>query len=163
MGLQVLDSTGALKTTGSGGGGGSSALLAVNSYSPGSAGSFTTTSATLADVDAANMAITVTIPANGQFLMRLTAFCDIDVNGNQYRWSLRVASSDVSGAGGTVSRNDSGSSCTLSFIVTGTPNSTVTYKWSHSATQTPSATGRIIFGPGGNDFPPATMEAFEIP
>jgi hypothetical protein len=154
----------------SGGGGGSDLsapggastppeLLANIQYRPGSDTALSTTSATLADVDAANLIITFTVPPSGNILVRLTAHADINVAGQKYQWSLREGSSNIANAGGVVQRATNGSCVTTAFRITGlTPGTVTTYKWSHAADQAAACTGRIVVGAGALGFPAATME-----
>src|SRR5262245_15470035 len=135
------------------------APLAVITYAP-STTTKSSSSATFADADSTNLAITFTVPASGKVMVRLIAFGDVSVDGNQYRWSLREGSTDLS-VGGTVVRGTSGYMLVLDIFISGlTPNDSKTYKWSHACLQTPAATGRFFAGPGGADFPPATMEVW---
>jgi hypothetical protein len=50
-------------------------LLAVNQYAPASLATYTTTSLTVAALDATNMTVSFTAPASGAVLIRLSAFC----------------------------------------------------------------------------------------
>lgn len=128
-------------------------------------GTYSTTSATLADVDATNMAVTFTAPASGNVLVILSAYCDITATGSAFgRWSLREGSSDISGAGGSVTRGNGTSGDdgyrTIRIHLTGLSAGSHTYKWSFNVSVA-GQTFRILAGAGGDAQPPATMEVIE--
>lgn len=144
----------ALNALGGGGATGASSLLAIVSYKNGS--TYTTSSNTPADVDATNLVVSFTVPLSGRVLVRQTAFADSSASGPQYRWGLREGTTDISGAGGTVSRDPDGSAVSIAYTVTGLiGGASKTWKWSHACDQTVPATGRIL--QSGN-FPAATLE-----
>lgn len=71
------------------GGGGASPLLAIAT----STTTFSTANQTLTDVDATNLAPTVTVPASGKLLVQMTAMCTIVTQDGQ--WGLRDGSNTV--------------------------------------------------------------------
>lgn len=121
---------------------GTSALLAVNAYNPGSLATYSTTSTTSVDVDATNMAVTFTVPASGNVLIRLSALTLASTT--QVCWQLRqsttVVSSDNQISGATV-----GIYLSSPFRITGlTPAASLTYKWGYRVSG--AATGYIYAG-----------------
>ncbi len=149
--------------------GGSGGLLAYTSYAPASNTVVSTTSTTLADLDATNLQITFTVPSTGHVLVKLTAYTDLSVSTQQYFWGLRDGSGLVSGSAGGAFRSVDGMVAASSFVITGlTPSASLTWKWAHGVTG--GATGRTIYGPGtqatvstSGNFMPAIMEVWTAP
>lgn len=110
-------------TTPSGSGG---ALLGVTSYG-GSASNYTTTSSSLADVDATNAKVTFVAPASGNVLVKMTAVCSNSTAVGAF-FGIRESTSDV--AGKTFAKNGTpAASVMVPFLITGlTPGSSHTYK-----------------------------------
>lgn len=128
-GSKFLADDGTLKTPAGGGGTG---LIGSTYYAAGSDGAtFTTTSTTLVDADATNLAVTFTVPASGAVRVILGGVCR-EAGGNNVFWGLREASSIVSGTEMTV---HSGAVFSRPYYVTKitglTPAATVTYKFAH--------------------------------
>lgn len=164
---KFLDGTGAY-TVPSGVVGGSGGLLALISYSPAVQAVYGTTSSTLADVDATNLAVTFTAPASGKVLIRLTAYCDIAaVGGNPFGyWSLREGAANIAGAGGAIVRTDSSTAGddgvrSMAFLLTGISAGSHTYKWSY-ANSNNSTLFRIIAAAGGAAIGAAVMEVWQV-
>ena len=162
LNFNAVDTTGG----GSGSGSGAGTLLALKEEK--AAHTYSTTSSTLADVDATNMAVTFTAPASGNILVRLTAYCDIAAAAAAPfgRWSLRESTSDIAGAGGSVIRAHSATvgadnTASVVFKLTGVTGGSHTYKWSYAVTDN-ATLFRILVGAGGNDQPPAVMEVWEL-
>lgn len=140
-------------------------LLAYKSNNTG--GVYSTSSATLADVDATNMVVSFTVPSTGNVLIRLTAMVDTTVGtaGQYLHWGLRESTTNI-GTSQAVTRapNVNGRLGVAVIPVTGlTPGDAKTYKWSHAMTQASAATGRTYAGAGGGDQPFATMEVWAAP
>jgi hypothetical protein len=137
------------------GGGG---ISAVTVYSPGAQQVYSTASAVLADVDAANLAVTFTAPASGNVLVQATCWIDSNTPGQRGRLGLREGSSNI-GQPVSVTRDaDNGYLVTASFSVTGLSAGSHTYKLSFA---TNAGTFRIIvFDSSSGNFPQATLVVF---
>lgn len=155
-------------TTGAGLLPGASGCLAASSYSPAANTLFSTTSTAWADVDAANLLVSFTVPASGKVLVRLTAYADVSTNTQQYYWGLRSGTTNVNGSAGLATRSADGQTVSIACIISGlTPGAVVTYKWAHAVSG--GASGRIGVGPGINaansstsaGMPPGIMEVFD--
>jgi len=140
-------------------------LLAYKSYAGGNA---STTSATIVDADATNLAVTFTAPASGNVLVRLTAQSIPDTGANhqgaQHQWGLRESTTTIAGPH-TVSRDTTGNgyafaqAASVAFPITGlTPGNSYTYKWAHLVTA--SGTANIGASPPNG---PAVMEVWALP
>jgi hypothetical protein len=128
-----------------------SSLLGITSF----AGStYTTSSATLADVDATNLKVTFTAPASGNVLVRLT--CNgHPSSGNYMQWGLRESTTDL---GTAVRASDTTTDWVLSTVavyLTGVSAGSHTYKWSFASS---SGTATLHTGIG-----PAVMEVWSCP
>lgn len=66
-----------------------------------SSGNVSTTSATAADIDATNAAITFTAPASGNVLVRVTCIVNMSVNVQNAFMGLRESTTDLVNSGGT--------------------------------------------------------------
>lgn len=156
-GVNVTSDGSAITVDISGGGG----FLARLSYNPASqtVKSTTSTSASLVDVDATNLAITFTAPASGDVLVVLSAFADVSGTGwDFYQWGLREGTTKV--AEGTVMRANTQAALSRRFLITGlTAGNSYTYKWAYALLTNPSAaSARIIVGQASQPFGPAIME-----
>lgn len=113
-------------------------LLAYKSHT---AGDETTTSTTLADLDATNAAVTFSAPASGNVLVRLSAGVSPGTTANAYcAWGLREDTTNIAGgAADSIAARASGSpgadpyvGATKTFVLTGISAGLHTYKWSWS-------------------------------
>lgn len=110
------------------------ALLGLTVYDPTSQADYTTTSATSADIDATNMAVSFIVPASGKVLVRLTALSVNSSNADYNYWSLREGAVDIAGPIKVHASQSSTlvGSWSKTFIVSGlTPGAAKTYKWGH--------------------------------
>lgn len=118
-------------------------VLATTSYNPGTMLSVATSTTVVADVDAANLAVTFTVPASGRVLVSLEALVTCaGGSANSMNWHLREGSSTIAGpvfvAATTSVDNVRGHA---RFLLTGlTPGDVKTYKFAHSRTGTGSTT-----------------------
>lgn len=143
------------------------ALLAVTNYRAGADGAYSTTSTSFADVDAANLAITFTVPASGKVLITLTAMAEVEaLNPNFGYWNLRESTSDISNSGGIVLGINYGTESGFNQItarvthevyLTGLAG-TKTYKWGFKSNSTTKA-HKIHTGPNNG---PAVMKVFGV-
>lgn len=144
----------------------STAINPLLAYKLDTSGNHTTTSGTLADVDATNAAVTFTAPASTNVLVRLTGQCSADVSGGSnvgaYTvWGLREGGSTLN-AGNIVERCSLSSATTviyryisIAFVVAGISAGSHTYKWAYS-----TSAGTSQLGTGATA--PAVMEVWAI-
>lgn len=136
-------------------------VLQVNRYAPATT-VYSTTSATMADVDATNMAVTFTAPASGNVIVTLSAWQDWTTLPCNVIWDLRESTTDLN-VGGIIQRGATGEEAytTLPCYLTGVSAGSHTYKWSFGLVSAGGgATGRIVIGPGATGtghFGPAIM------
>jgi len=147
--------------------GGSSGLLAVHAYGPASAAIYTTTSTSMADVDATNMAVTFTAPASGNVLVRLSAWADVTPTNQDEYWGLRESTTNLTGSMGIIMRAQNPAPqafVTYTVYLTGVSGGSHTYKWSFG-TSAGGGTARIVAGDGSAiaKFAPAIMEVWAAP
>jgi hypothetical protein len=138
----------------------SSALLARTVYDPGSVATYTTSSATMADVDATNLSIAFTSPASGNIVVILAAFADKPTGGIG-AWGLRESSSLVSGSEakvlGVTGAFLGNQRCIYRNAFTGLSGSK-TWKWAYA--RETSGSWSIY---AGGDPGPAIMEVWALP
>lgn len=167
-GVYFIDDAGTVVgPLGTGGGGSTGGILAVTSYNPGTLASYSRagSSASYADIDATNLAVTFTAPSSGDVLVRLTGLCGISSGAsNQVFWNLRESTSDLAGTDAQIVNAAAVSNTMKSHacVVTGlTAGNSYTYKWGWKPTGS-GGTGQINFfaGSGGG---PATMEVHALP
>ena len=135
-------------------------LLAVTSYGPTSVAVYTTTSTTLADVDATNLQVTFTAPASGNILVRLSAYGDT-ATADAF-WGLRESTTDL--IVGRSHRTAEGEGfVSMPFYLTGISGGSHTYKWSYAVNA--GGSGRIIVMDGSavNEWAPGVMEVWAAP
>lgn len=137
-------------------------------YKANTAGNYTTglSSATLADVDATNMAVTFTAPVSGNVLVRLSAACSAgDTNANAYlTWGLREDTTIIAGGVGEsiVHRNPNDASAyqvigaSMAFVLTGISAGSHTYKWAYAISTGNAAVIKA------NSSSPAIMEVWAL-
>lgn len=136
-------------------------LIGINVYHPSTRQLYSTTSATFADVDATNMAVTFTAPASGNVLVRLSAWCDL-ATASWFYWALRESTTNL-GTPTVVARGSSQGFATIAFYLTGLSAGSHTYKWAFATDGTSGQAGRIWAGNGnssGQESGPATMEVW---
>jgi hypothetical protein len=139
---------------------GGSALLG---YDVNTSGDETTSSATLADVDATNAAVTFTAPASGNVLVRLSASASPGGTANAFQtWGLREGGSDIAGGIAesiavrcAVASTEQYTGVTKVFVLTGISAGSHTYKWSWAQS---SGTGTMR----ANASSPAVMEVWAL-
>lgn len=117
-------------------------LLATKVYDPGSTTTYTTTSATVGDVDATNLVVTFTAPASGNVVVVLNGRISTSAAATP-TWGLRSGSTTVGLYTLASSLNLGGAhqTRTTAISVTGlTPGTSYTYKWAWAVS------GGITFG-----------------
>lgn len=130
-------------------GGGGSGLLVAKSYS---AADKSTTSFSLVDVDAVNLAVTFTAPASGRVIVRLSAVSQGPSSGGL--WGVRNGTTDV--IWGMASAGAVVSPISRMFLISGlTAGNSYTYKWGFAAAET-GTLGLLCTGSKG----PAVMEVW---
>jgi hypothetical protein len=157
----VVDDTGAAtEFPAASGGGGTTDRLATVVYNPATLSSYSTTSTTIADVDATNLAVTFTAPASGSVMVELTGLAGQSGTTDFTRWALRSGTTTVKRNqvfGGTSGVNRTR---TAKFLVTGlTPGASYTYKWAWATSNAASQTN-LYAGVLNSDDIPAIMEVF---
>lgn len=118
-----------------------------------------TTSASFADVDSANLVITFTAPAGGSVYVILEAVAY--ASSVAYHWGLRETSSDVAGSDVRVLETVAGEAYVRSRVFLGPftgLSGSYTWKWSHRVSSGGS-TGTLQSG--GTTDSPAIMEVWE--
>lgn len=141
--------------------GGGVELLAYKEHT---AGDETTTSTSLADLDATNAVVTFTAPSSGNVLIRLTAVvAPPQTAGGYVSWGLRESTTDIEGAVGESIAARAAAATTVEYrsasmvwVRTGlTPSSSYTYKWSWA---TSTGTGNQK----ANASAPSVMEVWSV-
>ncbi len=147
--------------------GATSAATELLAYKKTTSGDVTTTSTTLADADATNLAVTFTAPASTNVLVRLSARCAVTAGnvGDYVSWGVRESTTDVAGSAGNtiVMRIDVAPATrvtyqwvSIAFVITGISAGSHTYKWSHAAIAASTV------GIGANANCPAIMEVWSV-
>jgi hypothetical protein len=147
---------------GKGGSAGASGLLAVFKQSAGTSQS--TTSATQADVDATNAAITFTAPASGKVLIRVTCHAAMNAANQNAFLGLREGTTNIAGptfATQGVAAASFDEVVSVCFYLTGVSAGSHTYKLAFSVNGGATFTIRQI-GSVATIFP-VTMEAWACP
>lgn len=146
-------------TGGGSGGAGSAELLAYKAHS---AGDETTTSTSLADLDATNAIVTFTTPASGNVLVRLSATVSPGTTSGAFcSWGLRESTTDIAGAAGDsiaargVGTTDQYVGATKVFVLTGISAGSHSYKWSWAV-----SAGTATLKANANS--PAVMEVWAL-
>lgn len=120
------------------GGSGSPELLALQVYAPSSQTVLSTTSSTLADVDATNAAVTFTAPSSGNVLVRVSAWIDHISNNGEGFVGLRESTTDLAGSVTRVKRRSGGIDeeqyLSVPMYVSGISAGSHTYKLSFAST-----------------------------
>lgn len=140
-------------------------LIARTSYVPAVSVLYTTTSSTFTDVDATNLVLPFTVPANGKILIRLEGWAFI-TGATAMAWNLREGSSDLASSERIVSVSTVATRVSTTILRTGlTPGASLTYKWGYaSADNTNNArirAGAVAF-PSITAVGPAVMEAWAV-
>lgn len=135
--------------------GGGSSLLEFTSYSPASDTNIQPGSSSFSDVDATNLALTLTVPSSGRVLVILTS--RIVAVGTEVYWNLRTtAGVEVVGSRACVgfTTGNAQPRVTHRIWLEGLTPGSVTWRWGHAAT----AGGTRYGGFNG----PAVMEAWGV-
>lgn len=112
--------------------GASAAPLGIVAYSPGSATTVATTSATMADLDATNLAVTFTVPASGKVLVTLNGWVSASGGTTTYNWGIRESTTTITETGVIYNGGAQQVRVTALLYVTGlTPAASLTWKWAH--------------------------------
>ena len=121
------------RNSGVAGGGGGSGILAVVQYAPAVYTGLTTTSGSLAAIDATHLTIPFTAPASGKVLVRLVGH-GLNTSGNNLYWALldHTSHSQV-GYTWSVNEGANGSSLAAEFYITGLTGAMgYQYDWAHA-------------------------------
>lgn len=138
-------------------GGGAAELLAAIKYDPATKVDINTTSATFADADATNLAVSFTAPATGKVLVRLNGYA-VGAAGSGYSWGLRSGTTDLDDR--LIMYNAYEGAKSATFHIAGlTAGTAYTYKWSHALTL---GTNVVKLQAGGLQGP-VTMEVWSAP
>lgn len=145
--------------------GGAPPLLGLVAYNPATKPTLSTTSTSLVDIDATNLAVTFTAPASGAVLVRLTGVFDNSTAATA-QLGLREGASAVAGALSRLgARHDLGTHESHTIKVSDlTPDSVHTYKWAWA-----TSAGTLELNCGGTGvgaagaYGAAVMEVWEIP
>lgn len=134
-------------------------LIAQTHYGPGSNSALNTTSTTLVDIDATNLAATFTVPASGKVLVVLQGV--VTCGTDDIHFGLREGSTTV-GPVTMLGRTTNRQLFSCAIPVTGlTPGAVKTYKWAWAVASAVTAT--FSYGPGGiNVFPKALMQVYAV-
>lgn len=138
-------------------------LIGHTAYNPAVRALPTITSATFADVDAANLAVTFVAPPSGAVLVRLNSVCDINPAGTFGHWGLREGTTDLAPSQGPITVLATANRFSMVSKITGlTPGNSYTYKWAF-ASANGSASFRMWYGGSGATLSgPAVMEVFAV-
>lgn len=136
-------------------------LLATKVYDPGTTTTYTTTSATLGDIDATNLVVTFTAPASGSVVVMLTGRITTSA-ATTPTWGLRNGSSQAGGLFTLASSLNLGGAhqarTGVVYITSLTPGTSYTVKWAWAVS------GGITFGlkagQTAGDEGAATMQVF---
>jgi len=130
-------------------------ILGVAQYIPGSQQIYSTTSATFADIDATNLAVTFTAPASGNVLVTTALWVDGSASTLRGHLGLRESTTDI-GTPVTVARDaEAGYLVTARWYLTGVTAGAHTYKLSFARATT--GTFRVIVHNGAVGNFPAAM------
>lgn len=139
-------------------------LLAVTRYAPTSQTVYTSSSTTLADVDATNLSVAFTAPLSGNVLVRLTAYADISAGTGDGHWGLRESTSDLAFSVARVVRNQANAViASVAIYLTGVSAGSHTYKWSFAASSGTSTRIIIQDGTAVGEWAPGIMEVWAAP
>lgn len=138
------------------GGAGSTELLGVTAYAPGTDTTIASTSSgSDADVDATNLTLSVTVPANGKLLLRFEALAYCSGSGVLY-WTIREGTTTLA-TSYALSSVAGASRYSATRRLTGLTPGVHTYKWGFYRS---AGTGSIYGGPTSGQ---AVMEAWSVP
>lgn len=138
----VMALEGYVPPTGGGGGGGSGSLE-YKAHNPSTREDYATSSTSVADVDATDLAVTFTVPASGAVAVILAALGG--VTASNMLWLLREGTTEVPGSRVQMSTVGNLRLCTGPIIITGlTPDAVLTWKWAWLMGG--AGTGRIYAG-----------------
>jgi hypothetical protein len=141
-------------------------IVGFQRYAPSSTTVFSTTSTTLADVDATNAAVTFTAPASGNVLFRVSAWMDQSAGSGDLIINVRESSSNISGSAAKVIRGGTGTQAYVSapLYVTGLSAGSHTLKLGYCIGSGGSGTYRIIADQGvdNTDFGPLIIEVVAL-
>lgn len=133
-------------------------IIAQTIYNPASIAAPISVSTTYAAVDATNLTVTVTYPANGKALVTMCAASQVEAPGAVGNWALLDTSNVlIAGTAADVRDTTSYGKTTHTVLVTGAAGSTVTYRWGHRRTSGSGNTRTLYGGAAGA----AVMTAME--
>lgn len=139
--------------------GGGVGLIGLTSYNPGTQQIVTTTSSSMADVDATNLVVAFTAPPSGKVLVRLTGYA-IGAATTGLSWALREATTDLT-PGASLVYGVADQRFAVALLLTGLTAGAHSYKWAHSRT---SGAGTVSTRYGGtiDQAGPAVMEVWAV-
>ena len=160
--LKRKDSSGTV-TTIEGGGAATGGILAYKAYEPSTLASYTTTIATVADVDATNLIVTFTAPSSGKVLVKFSGLSGLAATSAVLEWQVRDGSTTVGMQQmGAAIAGTSNLQLHATFVITGlTASTSYTYKWGWRLSAA-TTTGRLYAG-GTGTTGPAVMEIHALP
>lgn len=122
-------------------------ILGQSIYNPVSLSTYSSTSGTFADIDAANLAVSFVAPASGIVEVEICAVAVIGAN-TEVSWGLREAAADVTGSKKAMMYSGASAfqiQCCYKVQITGlTPGSSHTYKASFARTSGASTAGMLV-------------------
>lgn len=90
----------------------------------------TTTSTVSVDLDAANLAVTFTVPASGKVVVSQSAYGAVSAGAVSHVWSVRSGAADVAKTAQSCANSTQGTSGNSRQVISGlTPGAVLTYKW----------------------------------
>ena len=139
-------------------GGGGSTILACTART--ASATYSISSTTESDVDAANLAVTFVAPTSGKVLVEYQVWSVwSNTSGNQF-WTVRNGTTTVASC--SMSPSQTGSRQSASFYISGlTPGQSYTYKWGWKVAST--GTASMYMGGNASIDGPAVMKVLALP
>lgn len=133
-------------------------LIGQTEYDPAGDTAIATTSLTLVDVAAADLAVSFVVPESGAVIVRLTAAGSVGTAGHRLQWGLRAGAADVADSAMMVTSISTGVlGCSRAKRFTGLVAGTaLTWKWAHCNSSAVATVTTYC----GNLFGPALMEVY---
>lgn len=143
---------------GGGGGGAGGGLLGRTAFRPGAKSIKSYNATSFADVDAANLAVTFTVPDSGEVFVLLSGSAGSAADTTQTQWGLREGAADVPNTGVAAGVGPYMEGLTRVIHVSGlTPGATKTYKWAYKT----EVSGSHVYLGVGPDHGVAVMEVYD--
>ncbi|MGI8685131.1 MAG: hypothetical protein ACR2MO_08615 [Acidimicrobiales bacterium] len=139
-------------------------ILARTYYDPAALASPSTVSATLVDVDAANLAVTFTPPPSGVVLVELNALASVTggISDTYLGWGLRVGAAEVARSHARV-LGPLAAQTRMPYLVKFTglvPAVAVTWKWAHRREAGTGTVFHLTGGEASTSVGPAVMTVY---